>query len=200
MIKYTIEKSDEWIDSQERILREFYEFQQEQMVQLLQNICNEYKVTMKLLNSTILEDADGNEIESGKIYEALWNIIQYDECNRIGVLGNMILKPEDNGVDYPDGEWADGWKERSDEGSVFSSLKHCVFDPFNLKELKMLEKNRIYIVRTEEYGNIESVWDGEDFYPNENINAKFIEDLVISGVVIGDPFNNKFKILSIRAI
>ena len=93
---------------------------------------------------------------------------------------------DDNGQDYPDGPWADGWDER--------------FSEFLIKDLKMLEKDRIYIVNTEEHGDIESVWDGEDFYPNENIDANCSEGIVISGAVIGDPFNNKFKIKSIRTI
>ena len=88
---------------------------------------------------------------------------------------------DDNGVDYPDGKWSKGWKQRCGEDI-------------------MLEKNKIYIVETEEYGDIESVWDGEDFYPNENIEANHFQGIVIGGVVIGDPFNNKFKIRSIRTI
>lgn len=62
----------------------------------------------------------------------------------------------------------------------------------------LFEKGRKYILDIEGYGDVECVWDGEDFYPNENINAKYIQDLRISGIVIGCPLNGEFTINSVR--
>ena len=96
----------------------------------------------------------------------------------IGINPEEVILPDDNGVDYPDGEWADGWKERCGEG--------------------LFEKNRKYIVNIKGYGDVECVWNGYDFYPNEINKGKCIEGIRISGIVIGYPLNNEFTINSVR--
>lgn len=93
MMKHSIEDADSFIGENERVVDDFMDHQQEQMIQLLQNICNEYNVTMNLLHSTILFDEYGREIDEGKVYSAFWNVLDYDECN-LKVLGTMIIKPE----------------------------------------------------------------------------------------------------------
>lgn len=90
-MKYTIEEAEDWISGQERVVREFKEYQQEQMMQLLTDISSEYKIDILLLNSTIIKDSEGDEISEGKVYDAIWQILDYDEDN-IGALGTMIIE------------------------------------------------------------------------------------------------------------
>ncbi len=92
-IALTIEDAEDWIFTQDRVYREFLEHKQEEMIQLLQNICDEHKVTIKLLFSSIIEDDKGEEIESGEVYDAIWKMIRFDEFN-YEVLGTMILVPK----------------------------------------------------------------------------------------------------------
>lgn len=64
----------------------------------------------------------------------------------------------------------------------------------------LFEKNHKYNVILESIGRVECIWNGEDFYPNENINCKCSEDIYIDGICVGIELNNKYKILAVEEI
>lgn len=70
---------------------------------------------------------------------------------------------------------------------------------FNKKtDNTIFEKNTKYNVLVEDLGMIECIWDGRDFYPNENKFCYCKESIYVSGICIGVPFDDRYRILAVE--
>ncbi len=67
-----------------------------------------------------------------------------------------------------------------------------------MEKKPLFEKNKKYLLSIEGIDEeVMCVWDGEDFYPDENINCNCQEGLYLSGICIGVNLKNNYTINSV---